>query len=189
MIGRIKGILVLAENGEAVIDVNGVGYIVRTTRETLQEISKNKQTPVTLWTYHVVREDSSDLYGFPDRETLRFFEALLSVSGIGPKSAINILNVAPVKSIQSAIVSGDPTHLTKTTGIGTKKAEKIILELRDKLDVLEGELDAHRETNDVIDALQALGYSRKEAQDALKKVPSTGSAEIRIKEALKLLGK
>ena len=178
------------ESGFAIIDVHGVGYKVFSSAETLSRVATKKNVSVTLWTHLAVRDDALDLYGFCEKEELEFFELLLSVSGIGPKSAITILNVASVRSIKSAIASGDATHLTKTTGIGTKKAEKIILELRDKLDVLDSDIGEQKEITDASEALQALGYSRREAQDALRKVPRLiTSTEAKIKEALKLLGR
>lgn len=190
MIGRLTGSVVVREGTYAIIDVGGIGYKVFASKETLVELGQKKDSPVSVWTYLAVREDALDLYGFIEKDSLRFFELLLSVSGIGPKSALAILNIAPVKTLESAIASGDPSHLTKTTGIGRKKAEKIILELKDKIEMLEGEIDAHREAEDVMEALQALGYSRRDAQEALKKIPKgTASTEVKIKEVLKLLGK
>lgn len=190
MIGRISGTIIHRGKGELVVEASGVGFLIYVKQATLDEIAKSKETSVALWTHHAVRENSAELYGFLHRETLEFFELLIQVSGIGPKSALAILNVAPVPALKSAIASGDATHLTKTTGIGTKKAEKIILELRDKVDSLDSEPAGHNEISDAIDALQALGYTRREAQDALRKVPhAITSTEAKIKEALKLLGK
>lgn len=188
MISELTGCVSRKGDCFVVIGVGGVGFKVSTTREALEQLRPN--ATVTLFTYLAVREDALELYGFLDKDSRDFFELLLTVSGIGPKSALAILNVAAVKILKSAIASGDASHLTKTTGIGTKKAEKIVLELRDKLDVLESEIGGHKEAADAIDALQALGYSRREAQDALKKVPhTTSSTEAKIKEALKTLGK
>ncbi len=188
MISRLHGTVAEKNANMLTIIVGGVGFSVSVPRDTAEAARLNAE--IKLFTYLAVRENALELYGFPDNDTLVFFELLLTVSGIGPKSALAILNIAPVKTLRSAIASGDASHLTKTTGIGTKKAEKIILELKDKIDVLESELGGHRETADAIDALQALGYSRREAQDALKKVPHlTTSTEAKIKEALKILGK
>lgn len=189
MIESLRGIVSHVDEGYAVIDVHGIGYKVFCTRETLGALGKVGGETL-IWTYLSVRENALDLYGFSDRETLSFFTLLLSVSGIGPKSALAILSVASVRALKSAIASGDPDYFKKTTGIGTKKAEKIILELRDKLDIAEGELGEHRESADAVDALEALGYSRREAESALKKLPKDiTSAEAKIKEALKYLGR
>jgi len=190
MIGRISGTIVHRGDGIVIVDVSGIGYLVYVKQATLDEIQKSKTDSVTLWTHHAVRENSAELYGFLHRETLEFFELLLTVSGIGPKSALAILNVAPVPTLRSAIASGDATHLTKTTGIGTKRAERIVMELKDKFELAEGETSEHQDVSDVIEALKSLGYSQKEARDALQKLPKdTVSAGEKIKQALKILGR
>ena len=188
MIARIAGRLIQKEHGCVVVDVHGVGYKIFVSTETLGSLLMDSE--VILLTYLAVRENALELYGFSDEHAHSFFELLLTVTGIGPKSALAILNIAPVETLRSAIASGDPTHLTKTTGIGTKRAERIVLELKDKLEVTEGEAAGHTDTSDVIEALKALGYSAKEARDAVQKISkSTTAPEAKIKEALKLLGK
>lgn len=188
MIGSLNGKIIDKRNNCLIIEVGGVGYKIYTTREIAGAMPMDKNA--LLWTHLSVREDSQTLYGFKEKTDLEFFEMLLTVSGIGPKSALTILNIAPVSALRSAIASGDAGHLTKTTGVGLKKAEKIILELKDKFDLVEGELEAHKEISDATDALVALGYSRREASEALKKVPaSKDKTEEKIKEALRLLGK
>lgn len=188
MIAELTGAVAKKGSGFLVITVGGVGFKVAVLGETAEQAHISDD--IHLKTYLAVKENSLELYGFSNEDTRSFFELLLTVSGIGPKSALSILNIASVKTLQAAIASGDPSHLTKTTGIGTKKAEKIIIELRDKIDVLDSEIGAHKEAGDVIDALQALGYSRRQAQEAFKKVPQIiSSPEAKIKEILKLLGK
>ena len=190
MISLIEGEIIHQDKNFLIISAGGVGFKVYTAKDTMGEILKDKMKKVRLWTYLAVRENSLDLYGFHDRDGLNFFELLLSVSGIGPKSALAILNIAPVKTLRSAIATGDASHLTKTTVIGTKKAEKIILELRDKLDVSESDISEHKDESDVIEALKALGYSERESREALKKIPrDISTAEDKIKQALKQLGK
>lgn len=189
MIGQLTGTVVHTGSSFILMQVGGIGFKVSVTNETLQKFVREKKE-AALWTYLAVRENAMELYGFQDQDSLSFFELLLTVSGIGPKSALAILNIAPVKTLRSAIASGDATHLTKTTGIGTKKAEKIIVELKDKLDVLESDISAHRGESDVLDALKALGYSGKEARDALQKLPKDAlTPEEKIKQALKTLGR
>ena len=150
-------------------------------------VSKIKQEEVFLWVHTHVREDAIDLYGFTNRENLEFFEMLLGVSGIGPRSALAILGVATIETLRKAIGTGDVSYLTKISGIGKKTAEKIVIELRDKIgeeksgSSLQGELDA-------LEALKSLGYSQNEARDALKKVSSEVNTNAKIKEALKILG-
>ena len=135
-------------------------------------------------------ETSLDLYGFLEQPELEFFEMLITISGIGPKSALGILSVAPIDTIKHAIASGDTSYLTKVSGIGKKNAEKIVVELRDRLGGAYSSAGTMlKEDADVIAALQSIGYSLKEARDALKGVSkdTTGTNE-KIREALKQLG-
>jgi len=133
-----------------------------------------------------VREDILDLYGFLNREELEFFEMLINVSGIGPKGALAILGVASIDTLKKAISTGDIPYLTKISGIGKKTAEKMIIELRDKMGVnktgtsLQEELDA-------LEALKSLGYSQNEAREVLKKVSPEMNTNEKIREALKIL--
>lgn len=192
MIAHLSGTLMFASDRFIVIDVGGVGYKVRVALDTLREIRGNTGSKVDLWTHLVVREDVLDLYGFRAEAELEFFEMLISVSGIGPKSALGILNIAPVDHLKQAISRGDAAALTKVSGIGAKSAQKIIIELQEKLGGHEGDVGTGvlREEHDAIEGLMALGYSTKEARDALHLIPATivGPA-ARIKEALKKLGK
>jgi Holliday junction DNA helicase RuvA len=122
---------------------------------------------------------------------MNFFELLLDVSGIGPKGALGILSIASIDSLQRAIATGDIGYLTKVSGIGRKTAEKIVIELRDKLKGyagVEGTAGGLREESDMIEALKSLGYSQNEARDALKQIPSSiTDMNGKIKEALKIL--
>jgi len=187
MIARISGTLVEKHPLYGIIDVNGVGYKVFATLPTLGHTPVGEK--ITLHTHSHIRENSQDLYGFEDKEEQILFELLISVSGIGPKSALGILNIAQPKSLKKAIAAGDTTHLTKVSGIGKKSAQKIIIELKDKLgDLQEGDVALMQEEVDTMDALKALGYGEKEIRDALQKIPRdvTGHQD-RIKETLKLL--
>lgn len=144
---------------------------------------------ITMWTHHVVREDTEDLYGFIDKKNLHMFTLLLNVNGVGPKTALNILNVASADAIEQGILSGDASHFSRTTGIGKKTAEKIIFSLTGKISALEEMRNpvhiAHEET---IDALKALGYQEKHIRDVLKDADlgEKTTAEI-VKYALKKL--
>jgi Holliday junction DNA helicase RuvA len=192
MIAHLSGTMMFASDRFIVVDVNGIGYKVRIALGALRTIRGNTGSRVELWTHLVVREDALDLYGFQHESELEFFEMLIGVSGIGPKSALGILNIAAVDHLKQAIAQGDVAALTKVSGIGTKSAQKIILELKDKLGGHEGQRKggALQEEHDAIEGLAALGYSTREARDALHLVPATiiGPA-ARIKEALKKLGK
>lgn len=188
MIGRIHGTLVEKHPLFGIVDVSGLGYKVYTTLPTLGKVSVGED--ITLHTYLHVRENSLDLYGFEDKEEQLFFELLISVSGIGPKSAISILNIANPDSLKKAISAGDTTHLVKVSGIGKKSAQKIILELKDKIgDGYEGDALLMQDEVDTLEALLSLGYSEKEVREVLQKLPKDiEGAHERIKEALKLLG-
>lgn len=191
MISRLTGMVIEIAEKYAVVDVHGVGYKVYAGPETLATLSQNNTG--TVHTYLVVREDALDLYGFQSGEELDFFEMLLSVSGIGPKSALGILSMATLDTLKQAIGTGDTGYLTKVSGIGRKTAEKIVLELRDKLRAHLSANDSPttlRAESDVVEALKSLGYSQNEARDALKEVPAdVVGTNARIKEALKILGK
>lgn len=193
MISHLSGTLLHASDRFIVVDVHGVGYKVRVAQDTLHSLRSIPDKKVSLWTHLVVREDVLDLYGFLNEADLDFFELLISVSGIGPRSALGILNVAPVEHLKEAISRGDASSLTKVSGIGSKSAQKIILELRDKVGAHEEggkRSGALQDEHDAIEGLQALGYSDREAREALKQVPPEikGTGD-RIKRALKHLSK
>jgi len=187
MIARIKGNIIHIGERFVVIDVSGVGYKVFVTNDTLLTCELNNQA--IFWTYSRQGKNSLDLYGFPNNEELSFFEMLLDVSGIGPKSALSILGIAPIETLAKAIATGDTSYLNKVSGIGRKTAEKIVIELRDKLKMFKGEnSDSLRDEGDVIEALKSLGYSQNEARDALKQVPQElEGTNAKIKQALKVL--
>jgi Holliday junction DNA helicase RuvA len=191
MISHLSGKLIHTDGRYLVIDVHGVGYKVGVSAETHEKVKLNPEH-VSLWTHLVVREDALDLYGFVTQEELEFFEMLIGISGIGPKSALSILNLATISTIKKAISTGDSTYLTKVSGIGKKNAEKIVLELKDKLVVMfdEAETGNAQSHSDSLEALKALGYGEREAREALKKVPKelTDTGEC-VKFALKILSK
>lgn len=184
MIGSLKGKVALRTDKFLVVETGGVGYKISVSPDILSKTKSGEET--SLWIHTHVREDAIDLYGFLNLEELNFFEMLLGVSGIGPRSALAILGIATIKTLRQAIGTGDTSYLTKISGIGRKTAEKIVIELRDKIgeekggSSLQGELDA-------LEALKSLGYSQSEARTALKKVtaPDTNS---KVREALKILG-
>ena len=164
----------------------GVGYKVNVSPDVLSKPHKTGGE-IFLFIHTHVREDALDLYGFLNLEDLNFFEMLLNVSGIGPRSALAILGIASIETLRRAIGTGDTSYLTKISGIGRKTAEKIVIELRDKIGEekggtsLQGELDA-------LEALKSLGYSQNEAREALKKVTQETNTNTKIREALKILG-
>lgn len=190
MISLLEGKVELKGEKFAVVSVSGVGYKVFAGLETLQKIPE-KGGNVKVWTHQHVREDALELYGFLHFAELEFFEALLSVPGIGPKGGLGVLNIAPVDTLKKAIASGDTSYLTRVSGIGRKTAEKIVLELKEKMSGRGVTVEAPelKEEADALEALVSLGYSQKEAREALAQVPSdTTSVEKRVKEVLKKLG-
>jgi len=193
MISHLDGKIIHTSERFAVLETGGVGYKVFATSETLQAIKNKPSESASLWTYLAVRENALDLYGFLEKDELDFFELLISnVSGIGPKTALGILSVTTIKNLRQAIGTGETAHLTKISGIGKKIADKIVLELRDKIDFLESEKDSGdmRDESDALEGLKSLGYAEREAREALKKLPKKISRPSdRIKHALKLLGK
>ncbi|MFH0846275.1 MAG: Holliday junction branch migration protein RuvA [Patescibacteria group bacterium] len=191
MISQLTGKITHQEKDFFVLNVNGVGYKIFSTTENLEKY-KNSKNEMTFWTHLSVRETALDLYGFIEKSELNFFTLLITISGIGPKTALGILNVATVQTLISAISSEDTSYLTKVSGIGQKNAQKIILELKNKIDKIEGfSPDANmQEEMDAIEALKGLGYSTREATSALSKIDK----EIidigeKVKEAIKILGK
>lgn len=189
MIDRLRGVITDNTLGSVVIDVNGVGYRVSITPETAATLSRADASAVTILTYLAIRENAHDLYGFLRIEDRDFFKLLLDVPGIGPKSALAILSLAPSETLARAISSGDTSYLTKVSGIGAKSAKKIIAELQDKI-VPTGTGEPHHHTeSEVIDVLASLGYSAAEAREALKHVSDEYTdTESRVKGALKALG-
>lgn len=192
MIGQLTGKLVHRGDKFIILDVAGVGYRINLSLEALKEL-KSEAVAVKFWTHLAVRENALDLYGFLEQRELNFFELLISVSGIGPKSAIAILSLAPPEILEKAIGSGDSGYLTKVSGIGRKSAEKIVLELKDKLGssaLTDKQAGERQNETEAIEALQALGYSLREAREALQRVPEdVAETSEKIKLALKRLSK
>ncbi len=193
MIAYLRGSVLHKDIRYVVIDTGNVGYKVAAPTEVLNKLTVGQEAG--LWIHTVVREDALDLYGFLDRDTLEFFELLITISGIGPKSALGILSATTITSLKEAIISGETSYLTKISGIGKKVADKIVLELKDKVVYtteeatsavgLTGQSDV-----DAIEALKMLGYNHKEARDALegisRDIKDTGE---KVKAALRSLGK
>ncbi len=196
MIGLIKGEVVEKTERALLLDTaspqqgGGLGYEVNVLPGT-RNTAKLGET-LSLFAYLAVREDALELYGFADKRELEFFKLLISISGIGPKGAIAVLAIAPPDTLEKAVRSGDTNYLTRVSGIGKKRAEKIVLELKDKLGSLEtGAADHNLQGEaDALEALQSLGYSLPEAREALKKVsPDITDTSEKVKAALKVLGK
>jgi len=189
MIAHLTGTLLETDLDSIMLDVGGIGYRVHASSDTLAETVRAKGGVVSLWTHLAVRENSLDLYGFTKKAELEFFEFLIGVPGIGPKSGLAILSLASVETLRQSITSGDTVYLTKVSGIGRKTAEKIVLELKDKLGAFEEGGPDLKGESDTVEALRSLGYSLKESRDALKQIgPDAVGTEARVRAALKVLG-
>lgn len=189
MIAKIKGKIEFLRDNYAVVDVGGVGYKVFVTLHTFGKIANEKEMEFHTHTY--VREDTLALYGFLDIEELEMFELLISISGIGPKAAMGILSIADPKTITTAVLNDDSSILTRVSGVGKKIAQRVILELKNKV----ANLPTHEKAkvsadSDALEALMAMGYSVSESREALKQISSEiQDAGERVKIALKNLGK
>lgn len=190
MVSYLEGKVEFKGERFSVVLVGGVGYKVFATAETLKKIPE-KGGDVKLWTHLYVREDALELYGFLHPAELDLFETLIHVPGIGPKGGLGILAMGSVDTLKKAIAAGDTSYLTRVSGIGRKTAEKIVLELREKM-AGKGVMVEAPELKDEADALEALvslGYGQREAREALSQVPpEVKSIEKRVKEALRKLG-
>lgn len=196
MYAYIKGILDTKTNSYVIVEAGGIGYKIFMSLKSIESLGEIGDT-VKVYTHYYVREDNISLYGFTSNDELRMFELLLSVSGIGAKSAIAMLSEITPSSFALAVISNDVSKLVKIPGIGNKTAARIILELKDKLKTEEAlttseeTLTAIKEDNknsEIIAALQVLGYTRKEIDKALEKIDIDSTAlEDAIKQALKLL--
>ncbi len=200
MFAYLKGSLEVKTRGYIIIDVNGVGYKIFMSETAIEEVGEVGEI-IKVHTYLRVREDDMSLYGFNTNEELRMFELLLSVSGIGAKSAISILSHITPSTFALAVISNDVAKIKALPGIGPKSAQRIILELKDKIETQENakeiaqtitkQVEENQEKiSEAISALQVLGYSRKEIEKALETIEKESlSIEDIIKQALKNLAK
>ncbi len=189
MIWSVAGRLKHKGNGFIVVEVGGIGLKVSVHGRLLSKLPA-PGGEVSLYSHLHVREDALDLYGFSSPEELNLFELLNSVAGVGPKSALAILDLADHKSIAAAIKEGRPDVLTRASGIGRKTAERIVLELRHKVEVelSQAALSKMETDADLAETLTGLGYRRDDAREALQKVSAeTKDITARLKEALKIL--
>lgn len=190
MVYSVEGKLAAKSDNFAVIDVGGLGLKIFSNERTLQALPAAGES-VKLFSHLHVREDALDLYGFLTAEELEFFELLISVSGVGPKSAMSILNIAELKQLAAAIKENRPDLLTRASGIGRKMAERIVLELKTRVES-EHAGSAVRKMDvdvDLVETLVGLGYKRDQAKSALSRVDEkVTNMEERLKAALKILG-
>ncbi|GAB4149848.1 MAG: Holliday junction branch migration protein RuvA [Ignavibacteriales bacterium] len=195
MIGYLTGKIVLKKPTKIILDVSGVGYLINISISTFEKIPDETEK-VSLFTYLNVKEDALDLYGFWTIEEKEMFELLISVSGIGPKIAQSILSAIQIDELKESIKFGNLSRLTATPGVGRKTAERMILELKDKIDSLE-QIDMTKISgvsikNDAVLALTNLGYNQKTAINIIRQIMDakpTIAIEDLVKEALISLNK
>lgn len=188
MIAQLTGTVIRARHNPLVLDVHDVGYAVHVPHRLLTKVSPEER--ITVLTYTHVREDALILFGFSTEDELNLFELLLGVSGIGPKTALGIMDRGS-NAIRQAIIASDVEFFTAVPRLGKKNAQKIIIELKGKLGSsaeLDLSAEENQDTNQVISALMSMGFDRKEAKEAIRKIPPEGSLEDKIKSALKMLG-
>lgn len=184
----LKGIAVHKTDSVLVLDIGGVGFKVLTSMSTLSNVRLNKEA--TVYTYTHVREDALDIFGFLTEDELSFFMKLISISGVGPRLALAILSTHSPQDIVLAVMSGDAKKLSRAPGVGTKLAQRIILELKDKMkdeevqEAVMGQAAAPIHMNEAVSALVALGYGDSEAQKAVSAAGDGLSLEETIKKAL-----
>lgn len=198
MFSYIKGILEVKTINYIVVDVNGIGFKIFMSESAIQRLGEIGQT-VKIYTYMNVKEDEISLYGFITNEELRMFELLISVSGVGAKSAITMLSVITPSKFALAVISNDVKTLTKIPGIGQKSAQRIILELKDKLKTEEAiksndiaittNIVENNNLEEAVQALKVLGYTRQEIEKVLSKIDINSlTVEDIIRKALSFLG-
>lgn len=194
MIYSVNGKLIYTDEKSAVIECGGVGYRCFTSHKTLAQLPKINEN-VFLYTYLAVREDACDLYGFFEKNELEFFKMIISVNGIGPKLGISILSDFSPEQVALYITSGDAKALSKANGVGTKTAQRIVLELKDKVsgNMLNSSADLSSIGNvtpvgnasEAIEALVSLGFTQSDASKCVARLDPTLSVEEIIKQSLK----
>lgn len=191
MIATLNGVVSEKLAGEVVVDVQGVGYGVYVTAEDEGRLVTGESAK--LYVYEYVREQAHDLFGFLSRDTQNLFEQLLNVNGVGPKMALNVLSIGSANDVRVAIAGGDTKYIQQASGVGKRVAERIVVDLKDKVGLAGVDLastgmlqaEGNLLKDEAVEALVALGYSSQDAAAALSKVDSDLPTEDRIKKALK----
>lgn len=191
----IKGIFAGINKDYIIVDNNGIGYRIHTSGSTISKMPAVNEK-VTIYTQQIVREDFIGLYGFLTKEEINMFNILLTINGVGAKAALSMLSICSVENLQYAIINNDEKTIVRAPGIGRKIAQRIILELKDKIKIQDtgdskidmSEInDNSNKMNEALSALISLGYSEKEARGALKNVSPKDTIENIIKNCLKKL--
>ncbi|MBT3690333.1 Holliday junction branch migration protein RuvA [bacterium] len=193
MISYLKGKILHIKSSYLILEVNNIGYQVFFNNNALNSL--NEGDDIKIYTHHQIKEDLDDLYGFLTLPELELFKLVISISGVGPKSGLNVLATATVEEIIQAILSENPELLKSASGIGIKTAERLVIELKSKIGKLGKELTGKdikvmSADNEVIEALISLGYSRNEVMVAVRGIDKDiKDISEKIKAALKILGK
>ncbi|MCB9809250.1 Holliday junction branch migration protein RuvA [Candidatus Nomurabacteria bacterium] len=187
MINYITGTIIHIDINALVIEAHGIGYRVFVPQHVVGQACAHET--ISLWTSFVVREQSQDLYGFPTRDEYQLFEKVITVSGIGPKTALGLFDTLPLESLVQALVNRDAAALARTPGIGKKGAEKIVLELADKVEgfLSSGSTAPYSSHTDLADALASLGYSTGQIRNVLSSIDTTLGLEEQLRVALREL--
>ena len=190
MIAHIEGKVSEKFLNSIIVDVNGVGYELGLSKIDAETTNVGEQKKC--YTYHANRETSEDLYGFSSLMAKKIFELLISVNSIGPKAAMSILSLASPEEVRNAIANADVVFISKASGIGKKSAERVIVDLKDKVGLPTAYKNSEtinsqtkQEDDEALDALMALGYTLKEATFSLSKIDPSLSTEEKIRQALK----
>jgi holliday junction DNA helicase RuvA len=188
MISYIKGKIIYKNDKFVILENNDIGYQITPTELTLNSIKEHKI--FEFFIHQHVKEDMLDLYGFVSMDELEFFKHLISISGVGPRSALAVLSIAKIDDIKQAIFKGDPTLLKKVSGIGQKTAERIVVELKNKIKALTSATGDFAEGvgDEVIDALEALGYKAHDIRHAISQLPDNiKDIQEKVKATLKII--
>ena len=191
MIATLHGVVSEKLIDSVVLDVQGVGYGLYVPADDYNVLKENQES--TLYIFEYIREQAHDLFGFISRDTKLLFETLLDVNGVGPKMALNMLSIGSVTSLRQAIAGGDVTYIQQASGVGKRLAERVIVDLKDKVGLIGVDLKStgmlqseENMTNDeAVEALVALGYSASDAIRALQTIDTDLPTEDRVKQALK----
>ena len=187
MIASVQGLIINTSKKSITVSINGLGFEVFVTETYLSHLSIGDE--VALYTHMVVRENSIKLFGFKEFKECALFKLLIDISGIGPRSALSIMDIGPIEKLQVSIANNDLAYLTSVSGIGKKIAEKILIELRDKMPNIQSGKCAHHDI-EALEALISLGFPIHLCREALHQTDkSAETVEEKIKEALRVLHK
>lgn len=188
MIAHVSGVVAEKFGNSVIVDVHDIGYEVQVALADFERSLLGE--PVKFYTYHHIREQSQELYGFSSLAAKKVFELLITVQGVGPKAALSILSLGESEAVRNAIANGDSAFIAKASGVGKKIAERVVVDLSDKVGLAVnaahvGDSSAVPAGDEALEALMALGYTLGDAQQALENVPKNLSTAARVTQALR----